>query len=153
MKNILPRRKNDNLFKKCLEQFNSSQSYDLLEFIDYYIQQLILQKLTPSCPLQFKVFVFKIMYILKFFFFFRVLTCISLLAVVMHNECNQVEDSSNMVVSLPLILQYPCCLLIAVQCKLVYYFCNEIWLFLLCFTVDVLNHLRKTVFAAFPLDH
>jgi len=35
-RNILPSRKNDNLFKNFLEPFNSSQSYDLLEFIDFF---------------------------------------------------------------------------------------------------------------------
>jgi len=33
--------------------------------------------------------------------------------VVVHNKYNQVEDSSNIVVCLALILQYLCCLLMA----------------------------------------
>jgi len=51
------------------------------------------------------------MFILKCFL--HLLTCISLLAVVMHNKYNQGVDCSNIVVYLALILQYPCCLLMA----------------------------------------
>ena len=51
------------------------------------------------------------MFILKCFL--HLLTCISLLAVVMHSKYNQGQDSSNMVVYLVLVLQYPCYLLMA----------------------------------------